>query len=126
VASRTPIMAVVDDDQSVRRSLARLLNTSGFIAEYYSSAEAFLEAKAEDRTDFLILDIHLNGMSGIQLWRRLTSSLRVSFITASDDDRIEREALEMGCIACLRKPVSAELLVNSIKDALAVLREVGA
>jgi len=120
VASRTPIVAVVDDDLSVRRSLARLLNTSGFIAEYYSSAEAFLEAKAEDRMDFLILDIHLTRMSGIQLRRRLTALAPVIFITASGDDRIEREALEAGCIACLRKPFSAELLVNSIKDALAV------
>ena len=125
MASRTPIIAVVDDDQSMRRSLARLLNARGFVTECYNSAEAFLEAKAEDRTDFLILDINLTGMSGIQLRRRLAVSLRVIFITGADDDGIEREALEAGCIAFLRKPFSPELLISTITEALAVLREVG-
>jgi len=118
---RRHTVAIVEDDPSMRRSLDRLLNASGFATEAYASAEAFLEAQAERRSDCLVLDIHLPGMSGIELRLQLAASgaeIPAIFITAVDEDWHERDALRAGCIAYLRKPFPAELLVGAIKKAL--------
>jgi len=114
-------VAVVEDDPSTRRSLDRLLSAAGFATEAYASAEAFLEAAAERRSDCLVLDIHLLGMSGIELRRRLVASganIPVIFITAVDEDALECEALRAGCVAYLHKPFPAQHLVGAIKRAL--------
>jgi FixJ family two-component response regulator len=124
VATQPLIVAVVEDDASVRRSYERLLNASGFTTESYASAEAFLEAKADWRPGCLVLDIQLPGMSGIDLRRRLKASgskMPVIFITALEDDGVEREAVKGGCVAYLRKPFSGKLLVGAVKKALADL-----
>lgn len=81
-------MAVVEDDPSMRRSVERLLNAHGFVTEGYASAEAFLHRDTKSRIGCLVLDIHLRGMSGIELRHRLKSAgskLPVVFITAVDD-----------------------------------------
>jgi FixJ family two-component response regulator len=121
MAIRPVIVAIVEDDPSVRRSLKRLLNAYGFVTEGYASGEAYLDAGAENRTGCLVLDIHLDGMSGIELRRRLTASgstLPVIFITAVDEDGLEQQAVQAGCVAYLRKPVSAELLTGALTKAL--------
>ena len=124
MATQPLIVAVVEDDASVRRSLERLLTASGFTTESHASAEAFLEAKADQRPGCLVLDIQLPGMSGIDLRRRLTASgsqVAVIFITALEDDGLEREALKAGCLAYLRKPFSGKLLIEAVEKALAEL-----
>ena len=121
MATRPPIVAIVEDDPSVRKSLKRLLNAYGLTTEGYASAEAFLDAGGERRADCLVLDIHLEGMSGIDLRHQLTaagSTLPVIFITAVDEDGLEQEAVRAGCIAYLRKPVSTELLTSALNQAL--------
>jgi FixJ family two-component response regulator len=121
MATRPHSVAIVEDDPSVRKSLKRLLNAYGFTTEGYASAEAFLDAGAERRTACLVLDIHLEGMSGIELRQQLTASgstLPVIFITAVDEDELEEEAVQTGCVAFLRKPVSAELLKSFVSKAL--------
>jgi FixJ family two-component response regulator len=122
MATRPQIVAIVEDDPSVRKSLKRLLNAYGFTTEGYASAEAFLDAGAAGRTDCLVLDINLSGMSGIELRQQLTASgsaLPVIFITAVDCDELEKEAIRAGCLAYLRKPISAELLTEVITKAFA-------
>src|SRR5205807_9182398 len=104
------VVAVVDDDPSMLRGLARLLNASGYDTEVFDSAEAFLDGSAESGAMCLVLDIHLSGISGIELRRRLAASgskLPIIFMTAVDDEAIQRQAMEGGCIAYLRKPFSA-------------------
>ncbi len=114
-------MAVIDDDPSMLRSVERLLNANGFLTEGYSSAEAFLDHAQTSLVRCIVLDIHLGGMSGIQLWHQLKHlgiNLPVIFITAVDDEILEREALNAGCIAYLHKPFPAESLVAAINSAL--------
>ena len=113
-------IAVVEDDPSMLRSVQRLLNVHGFATEGFSSAEAYLH-RAAGKTDCLVLDVDLGGMSGIELQRRLKlsgSKLPVIFITALEDDALEAEAARAGCIAYLRKPFPAASLINAINEAL--------
>jgi FixJ family two-component response regulator len=121
MATAPHTVAIVEDDPSVRKSLKRLLTAYGFTTEGYASGEAFLDAGGEGRTACLVLDVHLKGMSGIELRQQLTASgstLPVIFITAVDEDELEREAVNAGCLAYLRKPVSAELLKSAVTKAL--------
>lgn len=111
---------MIDDDPSMLRSVERLLNANGFVTEGYSSAEAFLNHAQTSVLRCIVLDIHLGGMSGIELWYRLKHAginLPVIFITAVDDETLEREALNAGCIAYLHKPFPAESLVAAINSA---------
>jgi FixJ family two-component response regulator len=120
--SPPPIVAVVDDDPSMRRSVERLLKVNGFVAEGHSSAEAFLSSADVSQIGCVVLDIHLGGMSGIALWRCLRESridLSIIFITAVEDEALEREALKAGCVAYLHKPFSADLLIDAVNMALA-------
>ena len=115
------IIAVVEDDPSMRRSIERLLSVSGFTVEVFSSAEAFLERGHLDQLGCLVLDIHLPGMSGLELRSRLIetgSSLPTVFITALEDDNIEAAAARLGCVAYLRKPFPPDLLVSAVNKAL--------
>ena len=112
------IVAVVDDDASMRVGLERLLQARGFGTEVFPSAEAFLAAATA--ADCLLLDIHLGGMGGFELRRQLSSagsSLPVIFMTAFDDEAARVEAVSLGCVAYLRKPFSGDLLMNAIADA---------
>ena len=112
------IVAVVDNDPSMRVSLERLLQARGFETEIFPSAEAFLGAASA--ADCLLLDIHLGGMSGFELRRRLSSAgstLPVIFMTAFDDEATRHEAASLGCVAYLRKPFVGQLLIEAIAGA---------
>ena len=112
----------MDDDPALLKAIERLLSAHGFDVELFASAEAFLASVAANRMACLVLDIHLGGMSGIELRRHLTAigcRLPVVFITAVTDDATHREAIDAGCVACLRKPFSARLLFDAIDRAAA-------
>jgi len=114
------LVVVVDDDKTMLRSLERLLNASGFDTEVFSSAEAFLARTNAREAACLVLDIHLGGMSGIELQRRLAASgspVPVVFMTAFDDESTHAEAVDAGCLVCLRKPFPARLLIGAIEKA---------
>jgi FixJ family two-component response regulator len=118
----TKTIAVVDDDPSMLRGLVRLLAAHGFGTQSFASAEAFLDDAGATSAACLILDIHLGGMSGIELRRRLTASgsrLPVIFITAVDDEATRVEAMAAGCIAYLRKPFPSDQLIGAINKATA-------
>ncbi|MBY3099981.1 MULTISPECIES: response regulator transcription factor [Rhizobium] len=115
-------VAVVDDDASLRRSLGRLLNAYGFLAEEYASAEDFLARDRKTAIDCLVLDIDLSGMSGIDLQRRLKAEgtvLPVIFITALEAGSVKAEAEKVGCVAYLQKQFSGAALIAAINNALA-------
>ena len=113
-------VAIVDDDETLRDAIEQLLSAHGFATQVFASAEAFLNGRAANQAACLVLDINLPGMSGVELNQRLKaegSELPVIFITAADDD-IRRLAAMAGCVACLRKPFAADLLIGVIRKAV--------
>jgi FixJ family two-component response regulator len=110
-------IAIVDDNPSLLQGLSRLLSAHGFRVQTFASAELFLEDIAKCEADCLLLDIHLAGISGIDLQRQLTSSgtdLPVIFMTGIDNVATRQEAFDAGCVAYLRKPFLAKLLIDAI------------
>jgi FixJ family two-component response regulator len=115
------LVAVVDDNESVRESLPDLLLYSGFDVLAFSSAEAFLESDAVDETSCLILDVGLPGMSGPDLQHELKRQGRevpIIFITAQGDKSLFPQLIERGAVACLFKPFSDTALLEAIDAAL--------
>jgi FixJ family two-component response regulator len=116
------IVAVVDDDPSMLRGLVSLLTASGFEPAAYASAESFWECHVFSNAICVLLDIHLPGMSGIELRRRLIeakSTLPVIFMTADDDEPTRIAANAAGCVAYLHKPFPAQMLIDAIEKAAA-------
>ena len=114
------VIAIVDDEQTMLKAIERLLTARGFATQGFVSAEAFLDSSTAQDAACLVLDIHLGGMSGIELRRRLKavrSTIPVIFITAVDDEAVHREAMDAGCVACLRKPFQGSLLISAIDKA---------
>ena len=110
-------IAIVDDNPSLLQGLSRLLSAHGFRVQTFASEELFLEDIANCEADCLLLDVHLAGISGIDLQRRLTSSgteLPVIFMTGIDNATTRQEAFDAGCVAYLRKPFLAKLLIDAI------------
>ena len=117
------LVAVVDDDQSVRESLPDLLREFGFRSEAFSSAEEFLASDCIDQTRCLILDIAMPGMSGPDLQRELMLRRRqipIVFITAHGDETVRPRLLEQGAVECLMKPFSDTALRAAVNAALRV------
>ena len=111
-------VTVIDDDPTMLRAIERLLRAKGFDVETFASAEAFLAGPG--KATCLVLDIHLGGMTGIELRRRLGASgyePATIFITALDDEATHQEATAAGCVAYLRKPFLAHLLIGAIDKA---------
>jgi FixJ family two-component response regulator len=116
-----PLIAIVDDDDSLRKSLDNLLRSVGFRTQGFSSAEAFLSATQARDTACLILDVRMPGMSGLELQRQLGAASRripIIFITAHADDDARAQALAAGAVDFLYKPFREEELLNAIDAAL--------
>jgi len=122
MAEQPTVVIVVDDNAGFLKSVARLLALNGVEARTFASAEALLESGSAQTATCLLLDIHLGGISGIELQRRLAaagSKCPVIFMTANDDEATRNEAVDAGCIAYLRKPFARQVLLNAIGKALA-------
>ena len=118
---KRPLVAIVDDSESVRESLPDLLEQSGFTAEAFPSAEAFLEAYTHGTTDCLILDVGLPGMSGPDLQGELIrrgDTIPIVFITAQGDKSLRPRLVARGAVACLFKPFSDTELIDAMRAAL--------
>lgn len=114
-------VALVDDEAPVRVALGRLLRLANHTVLAFASGEEFLQSLAARVPDCVLLDIHMPGMTGLQVQARLRAKgfdLPVVFITASDDADIARRALEAGGLLVLRKPFSNELLLDAVGLAL--------
>jgi FixJ family two-component response regulator len=114
-----PLIAVVDDEEPVRKALKRLLRAAGLDAEGYASGQDFFAA--DRRADCVVLDLHMPVMSGLQVLRRIrqtTKRLPVVVITAHDQPETREECIAAGAAAYLRKPLDDRLLLNAISAAL--------
>ena len=114
-------VSVVDDDESVRESLPDLLREFGFAVQAFSSAEAFLASDSIGKTNCLILDVAMPGMTGPDLQRELARRgqlIPIIFITAHKDDTIRPRLLQQGAVDCLFKPFSDEALQEALSSAL--------
>jgi FixJ family two-component response regulator len=116
-----PLISIVDDDVSVRRAVRRLVQSEGYAVQTFASAREFFDSLALGRPACLVLDIHLDGMSGLELEERLVSEragIPIVFITAHDDD-VTRERVRQSCaVAYLRKPFDKRALLDAIRRAL--------
>jgi FixJ family two-component response regulator len=111
-------VGVVDDDESLRRSVARLLRAAGMQPITYASAEAFRADVKQPQFDCLVLDVQLPGMSGIDLRNALAAegvATPVLFVTAHDDPRALEEAMAGQCIGYFRKTDAGSELLNAIR-----------
>lgn len=121
MTDKRALVSVVDDDESVRESLPDLLWEFGFAVQAFASAEAFLASDWVERTDCLVLDIAMPGMTGPGLQRELKRSGRdipIVFITAQADETVKPRLLEQGAAACLFKPFSPSALLDALNAAL--------
>ena len=123
--AETGLIAIVDDDRLIRKSLGRLLKSAGFTARSFDSAEDYLDVGDHDGICCIILDIGLPGMSGFELHRRLAAEpnrLPVVFISARDEPEVEDKATQAGAIAFLRKPFEDDALLNAVQTGMELLK----
>jgi FixJ family two-component response regulator len=114
-------ICVVDDEESVRKSLRRLLRSVGFDAETFASGREFLDSLKRRRPDCVILDFHLPEVSGLEVQEQLSRekmSLPVIMITGRDDPGLSERVLASGAAAYLRKPLDQEALLAAITSAV--------
>jgi FixJ family two-component response regulator len=113
-------LAVVDDDDDVRKALSRLLSSLGCTVTSFASAEAYLARDRHAAADCLLLDIGLGGMNGFELREELLRTaawVPIVFITAQDDETTRQALLQLGSVPCLRKPFTNQSLLSAIADA---------
>jgi FixJ family two-component response regulator len=118
---QTKLVAIVDDDDSVRSTLQELLRSAGFPSRGFESAEAFLGSGDQQETACLITDIRMPGMSGLELQARLNAErckIPTIFITAHGDEEMRFQALRAGAVEFLPKPFDDEALIESVRAAL--------
>jgi FixJ family two-component response regulator len=115
------LISVIDDDESVRRATKLLIESFGFRAVAFESAENFLSSGRLDDTSCLIVDVQLPGMNGLKLQSQLAAAdcqIPIIFITAYDNKESRRRAMRAGAVAFLGKPFSDEQLLQGIRSAV--------
>ena len=116
ILADAPIIAIVDDDASVRRSLLRVVRSAGYRAENFASAREFLDWLPRNQAACLVLDIQMSEMSGFDLQRRL--AVPVIFMTAHDDASTIERIEKSGAAGHLRKPVDPRTVLLAIRQAV--------
>jgi len=122
VPTKKPLIAIVDDDQSMREATRGLMRSLGFDAEAFSSAADFLKSTDLHRTDCLVTDVHMPGMSGLDLHRRLVAlgeSIPTVLITAFPNWTVHARDLGRDVVGYLEKPFSEQDLLKCVQSALA-------
>jgi FixJ family two-component response regulator len=115
------VVAIVEDDESYRIAVRRLLKSAGFSVESFGSAEAFLNSGLKHETGCLIADIRMPGMSGLELQSKLNSDhcqIPTLFITAHADEKMRLQAMRGGAMKFLAKPFDGETLLEAVRLAL--------
>jgi FixJ family two-component response regulator len=119
--SEIRLISVIDDDESLRRALNRLIRSFGFPVVVFASAHEFLLSDRVQDTACLILDMQMPRMNGLQLQSHLAQAgcrIPIIFITAYPDERARARALQAGAVDVLQKPFSDDVLLNGIRRAL--------
>jgi FixJ family two-component response regulator len=113
------VIAIVDDDESVREAMTSLMRSFGFATMAFASGESFLRSRRR-RTDCLIADVQMPGMTGLELHNRLVASgklIPTILITAYPDERVRAQALNAGAVCYLTKPFNESELLACIHAA---------
>lgn len=116
-----PIVFVVDDDPSIRKSLDRLIKSAGFAVETFATAHEFLERHSHKRSSCLVLDVKLPGLNGLELQEKLLSqehAMPIVFITGHGDIPMSVKAMKKGAIDFLTKPFDDKDLLDAVQQAL--------
>ena len=110
-------ISVVDNDESVRKALGRLLSSLDYQAETFDSGQAFLDSLADRCPDLLVLDLHMPGLSGLDVLQQLSRTrvgVRAIIITAYDEPETQNQCLAADALAYLRKPLDEQVLLAAI------------
>src|SRR5216683_5600719 len=119
--AKTKLVAIVDDDDSMRSALQGLLKAVGLSAQAFASGEEFLKSGQRQQIACLIADIRMPGMSGLELQAQLNAErckIPIIFITAHGDEKMRMQALRAGAVEFLSKPFDDEALLESVRAAL--------
>jgi len=119
--NNSQLVAIVDDDRSVQSALKDLMESAGLSALSFGSAEEFLESDQQNQTAWLVTDIRMPGMSGLELQAKLKSQgsrIPIIFITARPDAKTKMEAMKAGAVEFLSKPFDDEVLLEKVLIAL--------
>jgi FixJ family two-component response regulator len=115
------MVAIIDDDESYRLAVQRLLKSAGFSVQSFASAENFLSSGQQHETGCLIADIRMPGMSGLDLQARLVSdhySIPTIFMTAHGDENMRLQAMRAGAVKFFTKPFDGDALIEAVRVAL--------
>jgi FixJ family two-component response regulator len=116
-----PLIAVVDDDSSVRKALAHLLRVSSYTANTFGSAKEFLDSLDQQKPDCLVLDLHMPDWGGLDLQHHLLRNgikIPTVVITAHDEVGLRERCSNAGAVAFLVKPIPVDALINAIDSAM--------
>jgi len=117
----TPLIAIVDDDDTVRCAVHGVLKSGGYRARSFASACEFLRSGAQRTAACLISDVRMPGMSGLELQARLAEegcAMPIIFITAYGDSRMRSQAMKAGAVVFLGKPFDDQVLLDNVRAAL--------
>jgi FixJ family two-component response regulator len=123
-----PLIAIIDDDESMREAIKGLMRSLGYSVEAVASAQEFLSSRHVRRTSCLIADMQMPGMTGLELYQRLSNSgkpIPTILITAYPDDGVRERALSAGIVGYLSKPFEQDDLLACVRSALMHARSAG-
>lgn len=115
------LVAIVDDDESVRETTKDLLESAGYSAVTFASGRGLLRSRRLSRLDCLIADVRMQGMSGLELYEQLVKAKRLIptiLVSAFLDDQLRAQARKVDIVCCLAKPFSAEELLACVRSAV--------
>jgi FixJ family two-component response regulator len=124
MSNAKPLIAIVDDDESVCRALKRLVRSWGMEADTFASGQEFIdliEAMPSHQVDCVVLDVQMPGLNGLDVQERLLrgrNRIPIIFITAHDEVNVRDQALAAGAVAFVCKPFNDELLIKTLRAAL--------
>lgn len=115
-----PLVAIVDDDQSVCEGVETLLRSMGFRTAAFNSAHSFLDSGKLSGVSCVVLDVAMPEMDGIELQRYLVANhpIPIIFITAHKDEKVEEQVMRAGAIRILAKPFGEDALIDALNSAL--------
>ena len=121
-----PLISIIDDDESMRCAVKRLVTSLGLKASTFASAEEFLRSPQVEHTSCLISDVQMPGLSGVELQKILLAQDRripIIFVTAFPEERMRTRAIEGGALGFLSKPFESQMLINLIEKAIKISRK---
>ncbi|OPX99765.1 MAG: Transcriptional regulatory protein TdiR [Syntrophorhabdus sp. PtaB.Bin006] len=123
MAAKQSIVYVIDNDESIRKSFARLFRSANLNVETFPSPDEFLTSRIQSENACILVDIRMPGATGFDLQQRLSAtgvSLPIIVISASDDGQVRDTARKLGAVSFFRKPVDDQALLDAVLWAISV------